>query len=72
LLKLSNESLRLLDIPSAIISAINKELVEQVTSPFDTVLNLAGEVTKGAHRYGLLRRVLRVSVALSLVRDYHL
>jgi hypothetical protein len=72
LLKLSNESLRLLDIPSAIIGAVNKELVEKITSPFDTVLNLAGEVTKGTHRDSLLRRVLRVSVALSLVRDYHL
>ncbi len=72
MLKLSNESLRLFDIPSAIVGAINEELVEQITSPFDTVLNLAGEVTKGAHRDRLLRRVLRVSVALSLVRDDHL
>ena len=64
--------MRLLNIPSAIVCAVNEELVEQVTSPFNTVLNLAGKVTKCAHRDRLLRRVLRVSVALSLVRDDHL
>ena len=72
MLELTNESLRLLNITSAVVGAINKVLVEQVTTPFDTVLNLAGEVTKGAHGDSFLRRILRVSVALSLVRDDHL
>ena len=43
-----------------------------VTTPFDTMLDLVGEVSQGAHRDGLLRGILRVTVGLSLVRNDHL
>jgi len=36
------------------------------------MLDLVGEVTKGAHGDRLLRGVLRVTVALGLVRHDHL
>ena len=43
-----------------------------VASPFNAVFNLIGEVAKGAHGDRFLRGVLRVSIALGLVRNYHL
>lgn len=72
LLERTDESLRLLDVTSAIVWAINEELVEEVTAPLDTVLDLTGEVTECTHRNSFLGRILRIPVALGLVGDDHL
>ena len=62
----------LVNVSSGIIGSINKEFIEKISSPLDAVLNLRWEISKCAHGNGFLGRILRVSVALSLVRDNHL
>ena len=67
-----NESLRAADILAGILDTRAEESVELVAAPLDTVLNLVREVAERAHRDGLLRRILRIAVSLSLVRNDHL
>lgn len=47
----------LLEEGNCVSRAIHKEPVEQISAPLDTVLNLAGKVSKCAHRYCSFRRV---------------
>lgn len=51
---------------------INEELVELVSAPFDAVLNLVWEVSESAHWDGFFWWILRVTVALSDMRNDHL
>lgn len=67
-----NEGLRVLDELDGVLDSAAEERVKLITTPFDAVLDKVGEVTKSAHGDGLLGRILRVTVALSLVRDDHL
>ena len=62
----------LVNVSSSIIGSVNKQFVEKISSPLDAVLNLRWEISKCAHGNGFLGRILRVSVALSLVWDNHL
>ena len=62
----------LIKITCGIVRSIYIESVKEVSSPLNTVLNLVREVTESAHRDRLLRRVLRITVALSLMWDNHL
>ena len=43
-----------------------------VASPFYAVFDLIGEVAKGAHGDRFFRGVLRVTIALGFMRNYHL
>ena len=68
----SDENLRATKEFDGILSAGTEESVKLITSPLNAMLDLIREVSKGAHRDGLLRRVLRVTISLSLVGDNHL
>lgn len=68
----SDEDLRSLEEFDSILSAGAEERVKLITSPLNAMLDLIREVSKGAHRDGLLRRVLRVTISLSLVGHNHL
>lgn len=72
LTKLSHKFCRILQVGNSILRSVCKESVELVSAPFNAMLNLVGEVAECAHGNRLFRRVLRVAVALGLVRDYHL
>lgn len=72
MLKLEEELLGLLNVASSIVGSIVEEFTEEVSSPLDTMFDLVGEVSQGAHRDGFFRRILRISIALSFVRDNHL
>jgi len=69
---LGKESRRVFEVGDSILSTINKQGVELVTTPLNTVFNLVGEVAESAHRDGLLWRILRVTIAECLVGDNHL
>jgi hypothetical protein len=69
---LSHKRLRLFDIKSGVVGSINKDSVEDISSPLDAMLNLRGEVSESAHGNGFFRRILGITVALSHVRDHHL
>lgn len=72
LLQLLHEFCRILEVRESVLGAVGKDSVELVASPFDTVLDLVGEISQGAHWDGFLRGVLGVTVALGFMRNYHL
>ncbi|MFN9908929.1 MAG: hypothetical protein ACK56F_22865, partial [bacterium] len=72
LLEGADEDLGFLDVAGAVVRPVHEQLVEEVAAPLDTVLDLTGEVTQSTHWDGLLRRVLRVTIALGLIGDNHL
>jgi hypothetical protein len=57
---------------SGIVGGVEEESAEEISAPFDTVLDLVGEVSQGAHRDRLFRWILGISIALSLVWNDHL
>lgn len=65
-------SLWIIKIGNKIARDVNEEFVELVSAPFDAVLNLIWEVSKSAHWDGFFWWILRVTVALSNVRNNHL
>mmetsp|Transcript_21396 Transcript_21396/g.33092 ORF Transcript_21396/g.33092 Transcript_21396/m.33092 type:complete len:705 (+) Transcript_21396:1078-3192(+) len=71
-LELSDEQLGVVQVGDKVSRGVNEELVELVTAPFNAMLDLVGEVSEGTHGDGLLRGILRVTVALGLVGDNHL
>jgi len=44
LLKIVYKALRLVKIPSGIVWSVDKEFVEEISAPFNAMLNLVGEV----------------------------
>lgn len=46
--------------------------IEFISTPLYAMLDLVREVSEGAHWNGFFWWILRISVALSLVRDDHL
>lgn len=65
-------SLWVIKIGNKVAWDVNKEFVELVSAPFDAVLNLIWEVSKSAHWDGFFWWILRITVALSYVRNDHL
>jgi hypothetical protein len=55
---LEDELLRLFNVTSCVVRCINKELVEEVSSPFNAMLNLIREISESAHGNRFFRRVL--------------
>ena len=70
--QLGDEDLLALKELLGIRSSVSEEGIEMIASPLDAMFDLIREISKGAHWDGLFRWILRISVALSLVRNDHL
>lgn len=70
--ELLDEGFGSLEELARVLHSRREERVEDVTAPLDAVLDLVREVSKRAHRDGLLGWILRVTVGLGLVRHDHL
>lgn len=58
MLELADEDKWLVKVRGTVVGSVKEELVEEVSSPFDAVLDLVGEVSESAHWDGFFRRVL--------------
>lgn len=58
LAELSDKLLRFAEELNSVLDTGGEECVELITTPLDAMLNLVREVSKRAHRNGLLRRIL--------------
>jgi hypothetical protein len=57
---------------NGILRLVSEDTVELVTTPFNAMFNLVGEVSHRAHRDRFFWRVLNIFVTQSLVRNNHL
>lgn len=70
--KLCNEGLWVFEELDGVLHTRAEKSVELVAAPLNAVLDLVREVSEGAHRDGLLGRILRVTVGSGLVWHNHL
>lgn len=70
--KVRQELVWVIDEVNGILDSVNKDSVELLAAPLNAMLNQVGEVSQGAHWDTLLWWILRVTVALGLVRHDHL
>ena len=71
-LELEHEDLGVIKVRNKISGGVNEKLVEFISTPFDAMLDLIWEVSKGAHWNSFLWWILRITIALGLVWDDHL
>ena len=62
----------IVQIISQVIRSIDVHFVEEVSAPLNAMLNLVREIPQSAHWNSLFRRILRISIALCLMRNDHL
>jgi hypothetical protein len=64
--------MRVLKILNGIRRSFDESCIKLLASPFDAMFDLIGEISQSTHRDGIFWRVLRVAIALSLMRNNHL
>jgi hypothetical protein len=72
ILQFEKESLRVVQESNEVSRSVYKMFIEFISSPLDAMLDLIREVSEGAHWNGFFWWILRITVALSLVRNDHL